>query len=235
MGLKGAVPITLATYPLLYPLPAGALIFDTVFFVVLVSAATQGVALPFLARGLRVEEPMKALPPATLEITSLRHVDADIVEYTVPAAARVVGHRLQDLQLPDGVVIALITRGEELIPPQGRTRLAAGDHLFVVLRPAVRAGVDRIFSDARAFVQSETRLDFPLRPEATVADLLEFYDLHIDAAPECTLAELLERRLGKPMAPGARVRFGGISLSVVELNEQGRLEQVGLTIEETPS
>ncbi|HSJ13451.1 MAG TPA: hypothetical protein VK939_03495 [Longimicrobiales bacterium] len=64
-------------------------------FVVLVSAGTQGMALPVLARWLRVEEPVRPQAPATLAITSLRHVDADIVEYRVSAATHVAGRRIQ--------------------------------------------------------------------------------------------------------------------------------------------
>jgi cell volume regulation protein A len=232
IGLKGAVPITLATYPLMYGLPAGSLIFDTVFFVVLVSAATQGIALPVLARKLRVEEPARSLPPATLEITSLHHVDADIVEYTVGAGARVVGRRLRELQLPDGVVVALITRAEQLIPPQGRTILAAGDHLFVVLRPAIRGIVDRVFEDVNASAALMAPVEFPLKPDITVAELGEFYDINVQAAPECTLRELLETQLAERIHVGARVSLGSVSLSVLELSPEGELEQVGLTIED---
>jgi cell volume regulation protein A len=231
IGLKGAVPITLATYPLLYGLEAGALIFDTVFFVVLVSAATQGMALPLLARWLRVEQPVRPTSPATLEITSLHHVDADIVEYTIPDGARVAGRRLRELQLPDGVVVALITRGEELIPPQGRTVLAPRDHLFVVLRPAIRAIVDRVFADAAELAAAAPTIEFPLKPETTVGDLREFYDLSVEAPPECTLAELLAQRLGSDAQVGARVELGAVTLSVLEVSERGRVEQVGLTIE----
>lgn len=146
VGLKGAVPITLATFPLLLGLPSGPPIFNVVFFVVLISALTQGVSLPFFARKLGLEVPTQLEPAVTLEITSLRHVDGDLVEYTVAPESRAAGRSVRSLALPDGVVLALIARGQEFIPPRGSTRIAAGDHLFVVLRPEVRLLVDRVFT-----------------------------------------------------------------------------------------
>lgn len=144
-GLKGAVPITLATFPLLAGIPGAEFIFDVVFFVVLVSALTQGWTLPWLARKLGLEVPAPPDPPATLEITSLRHVDADIVEYTVRAGSPADGCTIRDLPFPPEVVVALVTRGERLLVPAGRTRIQAGDRLFVVLRPEAQPQVDHVF------------------------------------------------------------------------------------------
>src|SRR5690606_862134 len=83
VGLKGAVPVVLATFPLLLGLQGGDVIFDLVFFVVLVSAVLQGWTMPPLARflGLQTTPPPEA--PVSLEITSLKHVEGDIVDYTV--------------------------------------------------------------------------------------------------------------------------------------------------------
>jgi cell volume regulation protein A len=148
VGLKGAVPITLATFPMLAALPGASLIFDTVFFVVLVSALIQGWTLPIVARYLKVDEPGKQRPPVTLEISSLRNVDGDIVDYFVDSRSLAAGRMVQELALPSGVVVALIVRGNEIIPPGGRSRIEVGDHIVVVLRPAVRTIVDRLFSQS---------------------------------------------------------------------------------------
>jgi len=147
VGLKGAVPIILAIYPLLFGVEHGALVFNVVFFVVLVSATLQGWTLPILARALGLEEQGRRVPPATLEIVSLRDVDADIVEFTVEKGSGAAGRTLTDLALPDGAVVAMIARANTLIPPRGKTRVAAGDHVFVVLRPEARALVEAVFGD----------------------------------------------------------------------------------------
>lgn len=231
-GLKGAVPITLATFPLLLGLPLGPLIFDVVFFVVLVSAVTQGITLPVLARRLGLERPSEPEPPVALEITSLRHVDGDIVEYTVGPESRAAGRRVRELALPEGVVIAMIAREQQVIPPQGRTEILEGDHVFVVLRPDTRPLVDRVFSRDPALRDViPSVLEFPLRGATTVGEMEEFYGIGLDAEPERTLADLLRSRLApEPARAGTRVRFGGIALTVREVGADGEVEEVGLAI-----
>jgi cell volume regulation protein A len=144
-GLKGAVPITLATFPLMFETPNASLIFDVVFFVVVVSALIQGWSLPAAARLLSLEVPVENRPPVTLEISSLRELEGDIVDYAVSLTSRAAGRQIRDLALPEDVVIALIVRGEQLIPPHGRTTIEVGDHVMIVLRPAVRPLVEQIF------------------------------------------------------------------------------------------
>jgi cell volume regulation protein A len=144
-GLKGAVPITLATFPLMFETPNASLIFDVVFFVVVVSALIQGWSLPAAARLLSLEVPVENRPPVTLEISSLRELEGDIVDYAVSLRSRAAGRQIRDLALPEDVVIALIVRGEQLIPPHGRTTIEVGDHVMIVLRPAVRPLVEQIF------------------------------------------------------------------------------------------
>lgn len=150
VGLKGAVPIILSVYPLLYGVENGALLFNVVFFVVLISATLQGWTLPIFAERLGLDVPEKETPAATLEIVSMRDVDADIVEYTVGKGSRAAGKTLSELALPDGVVVAMIARANTLIPPRGSTVIAAGDHIFVVMRPAARSVTDSVFSSGPA-------------------------------------------------------------------------------------
>jgi len=145
-GLKGAVPITLATFPLMMGLSVGPLLFDVVFFVVLLSALIQGVTLSFVARRLGLEMPPAPEAPISLELTSLRNVNGDIVDYTISSDSLAAGKTIRELELPEEVVIALLSRGQDIILPKGRTQLEPGDHVFVVLRPGMRYAVDRIFS-----------------------------------------------------------------------------------------
>lgn len=82
----------------------------------------------------------------TLEISSLRDVDGDIVDYFVETGRGAVGLTIRELSLPDGVVVAMIAREREIIMPKGSSKIQPGDHVVVILRPAIRALVDRIFS-----------------------------------------------------------------------------------------
>lgn len=129
VGLKGAVPIILATYPLLSGLTAGPLLFNVVFFVVIVSALTQGGTLAWMARILKLVEAPPPDAPLSLEITSLREVDAEIIDYPVARDSPADGRLLRDLALPEGAVVALISRDKAIIPPRGSTRVVRDDHL----------------------------------------------------------------------------------------------------------
>ncbi|WP_164101366.1 potassium/proton antiporter [Candidatus Laterigemmans baculatus] len=232
VGLKGAVPITLATFPLMQGLESASLIFDVVFFVVLVSAVIQGWTLPAVARYLKLETPAKAEPPVTLEISSLRNVEGDIVDYYVDEDSRAAGRMLKDLALPDGVVVALIVRQDQIIPPQGRSQIEIGDHLIVVLRPGVRPLVDRVF--ARQEREAEClpeALEFPLRGTIKAGDVERFYDIRLGENPEATLDQMIRSKLGsKGLSVGASIRYEQIVLRVRGLTPTGSIEYVGMMI-----
>ena len=142
VGLKGAVPIILATFPLLFGVADGRLIFDVVFFVVLVSAILQGATLPALAARLGLQAENVAPPPVSLELMALRDVNAEIVDVAVTPESPVAGMFVRQLRLPEGAVLAMISRGRTLIPARGPTEIRPGDHLFVIARADDRAAVD---------------------------------------------------------------------------------------------
>jgi len=145
VGLKGAVPITLATFPLMAGVPQSQLIFNAVFFVVLVSAITQGWSLPLVARWLNIGRPADPTPALSVEINALRQVDGEILDYTVKPRTHVAGQRLRDLALPDGVVVSLIVRGRDVVMPRGTTLLMPGDHVFVAMRMNLEPFINRLF------------------------------------------------------------------------------------------
>ncbi|MDA8745128.1 potassium/proton antiporter [Rubripirellula amarantea] len=237
VGLKGAVPITLATFPMIAGLPSASVIFDTVFFVVLVSALVQGWTLPWVARYLKLEVPRRLPPPVTLEISSLTNVDGDIVDYFVDESCQATGSMIQNLALPEGVVIALIVRDEQIIPPQGRSMLLSGDHVIVVLRPRVRALVDRIFSHREQPPKPlPEELEFPLRGSIKVAAIEQFYGLSLDFEDDSTLDQMIRKHLkGKDVKLGATVQYEQIALRIRELSPTGTIEYVGMTILPEPA
>ena len=230
-GLRGAVPIILATYPLLMGLPDGRLLFDVVFFVVLVSAVTQGWSLPRVAAWLGLDRPAAPAPPVTLEITSLRHLQGDIVDYLVVQGATASGRMIRELALPEGAVVALVSRGQDIVPPRGSTRLLPGDHAFLVLKPGVRQLLDRIFAPGGAEPRGPLpAIEFPLSPRTRVAELVEFYGIDVDADPESTLEELIRERAGEgALAVDTAVDLGGVRLRVAEVSPEG-VEVVGLRV-----
>lgn len=208
VGLRGSVPIILAVFPLVYGLPNAPLIFNVVFFVVLISATTQGSSLPVVARKLGLSEAPPTTPAATLEITALGEIDADIVEYTLGARSRAAGQLLARTALPDGTVVAMITRGDTIIQPRGSTRLEAGDHLFVVLRPEMRSFVDQVFADiSDEPVELSEMQELPLRGTATVDDIRRSYGIQLDAEENVTLDSYVRSHHSDP-AVGSSVRAG---------------------------
>ncbi len=256
-GLKGAVPIVLATYPLLAGLDGALALFDLVFFVVFVSAVTQGWSLPYLAKRLGLRRPVYPQAPAALEITSLGDVEGDIVEYRMANDCRAAGHRIRDLAMPDGALVAMISRGNRIIPPRGSTQIQPGDHVFVLLQPRLRRVVDRIFRTATqppsaAAPAVPAPVEFRLRGTTRLADLEEFYGIRIegdaagardgapaaarapgDAGSSATLEALLRSRIGDRLAVGSSVRVGSVTLTIREMVE-GRIETVGLAVDTAP-
>ena len=206
VGLKGAVPITLATFPLMMGVEGAPLIFNVVFFVVLVSALVQGWTIPWLARSLGLQQPVEPPPPVTLEISALRHVDGEIMDYTVAEGSRAAGRLVRDLALPTGAVIALIAREQAIIPPQGGTRILPGDHVILVLATGTRPLVDRVFGRDEAGEAALPRLvEFPLRASTRVGELEDVYGIQIDAARRQHARRgdpRADRRRGRARRPG---------------------------------
>ncbi len=232
VGLKGAVPITLATFPLLAELPQASLLFDVVFFVVVLSALVQGWTLPWVARGLGLERPAPPASPVSLEIHSLHDVDGEVVEYTVAPDSRAAGRLVSELALPEGAVIAMIVRHQQVIPPHGKTRIEPGDHVILVLRPENRFLTTQIFSSKEAGGRELPPLvEFPLRPTVKVGELEDAYGIRMGAPAEWTLAEAICSRLeSEQIQPGGMVQFGPIALHIRGVAEAGRIEQVGMVI-----
>lgn len=228
VGLRGSVPIILAIYPLMYGLPGAELIFSVVFFVVLISATVQGSTLPWMARALGLTEPAPVTPAATLEITALGDVDADIVEYQLGESSRASGRRLSQMALPEGTVVAMITRGNEVIPPRGSTLLHAGDHLFIVMKPDVRDFVDLVCSG----IAKSDHLELPaaelkLKGYTKVEDLSHSYGIKLAADGYLSLDEALRQALAEAPAVGDSQHFGAVILYVREMVGQ-RITTVGI-------
>lgn len=190
-GLKGAVPITLATFPLMAGIPNSEPLFNVVFFVVLVSAVAQGWTLPTLARRLKLGQPVNP-PPLSLEINSLRRVDGEIVDYTVAANARVAGKMLNHLALPDGVLVTLIVREGEILMPRGATIIREGDHVYIAMRIHLKPFVDNLFGPHDQRPSLTPRLEFSFPAERTAVQLHWFFNLPTPPWPSEPMSRLLE-------------------------------------------
>lgn len=150
-GLRGAVPVVLATYPMAAGLGLGQEIFNLVFFAVLLSVSIQGSTLGGLARRLGLSEPKRPPPRYGLELVTMAHSELDLIVVDLPGPQGRPGPRIRDLLLPPSALITLVARGNEVIGPTGNTRLLGWDQVTVLARPAdedaVRAAMLQRFEE----------------------------------------------------------------------------------------
>jgi cell volume regulation protein A len=146
-GLRGAVPVVLATFPVIAGVPTSTEFFNIAFFAVLLSTLVQGSTFEPLARGLRLTTSEPALPRPLAESGTIRRLGAEVLEYQIAEDDAIVGARVRDLGLPRDAVVNVIVRDERAIPPRGSTRLRAGDELHVLVNeesvPAAHALIGR--------------------------------------------------------------------------------------------
>ena len=132
VGLRGAVPIVLATFPLLARMPRSEIIFDLVFFIVLTSILLQGTSLPLFAKWLKLEAPVRDKPNYPLELEPAAGIKSQLVDVEVPNASAVIGKQIVGAGFPKDALIVLIGRGNEFLVPNGGTVLESGDRLLVL-------------------------------------------------------------------------------------------------------
>ena len=145
VGLRGAVPIVLATYPVLRGVPEGDRLFHLVFFVVLVNSLVPGATVAWAARKLGLARGVEPEPAASIEVVSLREFPGEFVWYFVAAGSPAAGASLQALPIPAGSVAALVVRGAEVIAPRGGTVLLAADQICLFATEAERGVLERVF------------------------------------------------------------------------------------------
>lgn len=141
-GLRGAVPIVLATLPLSAGLPAASFIFDVVFLLVVVFTLVQAPVLPFVARMLGVDETTSPLE-VDFESAPLETLGGSLLQFTIPPQSRLHGVWLDELRLPKGAAVTLVVRDDHTLTPDRNTVLSAGDHLLLVVTEDVLEQTER--------------------------------------------------------------------------------------------
>ncbi|MFW8626772.1 potassium/proton antiporter [Deinococcus sp. ME38] len=132
VGLRGAVPIVLATFPLLAGVEQAQTLFNIVFFIVLTSVLLQGTTLTLVARFLHVREALPEVTQYPITYTPTGHNKNEMVEVEVRAGSAADGQRIMDLKLPPEALVILVHRAGEFLIPKGATELIAGDSLLVL-------------------------------------------------------------------------------------------------------
>lgn len=161
-GLRGAVPVVLATVPMTVGAPGTVWLFDLVFVLVAIYTLVQAPSLLWVARRLGLIESVRQRS-VNVETTALEELDADMLTVSVGEGSKLSGVEVFELRLPEGANVTLVVRGGEAFVPTPGTHLRQGDQLLVVTTAATRAQTEaRIHA-----VSSHGRLAGWLSPDAS--------------------------------------------------------------------
>lgn len=141
-GLRGAIPVVLATIPLAEGVADADWLFAVVFIVAVVFTLIQAPTLPWLAATLGVGAPDTSRD-VEVESAPLERLDADLVQVRVPEGSKLHGVEVGELRLPPGVSVALVVRGNETVAPPPQMKLRHGDEILVVAPRALREATER--------------------------------------------------------------------------------------------
>lgn len=132
VGLRGAVPIVFATYPLIQGVDKSGIIFNIVFFIVLTSVMLQGTTIPFVAKLLYLFKPVKFKPRYPLELELSDNFKNELFELDIADHSPAIGKQILQLSFPKSSLIVLINRNDAYITPGGSTTILKGDKLLIM-------------------------------------------------------------------------------------------------------
>ncbi|MDD4434406.1 MAG: TrkA C-terminal domain-containing protein, partial [Parabacteroides sp.] len=132
VGLRGSVPIILATFPFMAGIPQANAIFNIVFFIVIASVLIQGTSIPVVAKILKLNLPWPNKTRYPIEFEKTEGIDAELTDIIIPYNSGAVGKMIRDLNVPEKCLIMLISRNDKFIIPSGSTIIEGGDVLLVL-------------------------------------------------------------------------------------------------------
>ncbi|WP_026911451.1 potassium/proton antiporter [Patulibacter minatonensis] len=149
-GLRGAVPIVFATFPVIAGVPRADEFLSIVFFVVVLTTILQGVTFEGLAVRLGVTTTEPAIDRPLVEVMAVRELGAEVVEVHVRQGDAMVGARVKDLGLPRDALVNVLVRGDEALLPRGSTTLESDDRLHLLVRREVAGQIPGLIERWRA-------------------------------------------------------------------------------------
>jgi cell volume regulation protein A len=144
-GLRGALPVVFATFPVIEEIAGAERFFNLVFFVVITSALIQGATIDPLARLLGLTSREEAVPRPLMEVGTIRRLGAEVLEFPVRNGDALIGRLVNELGLPRDALVNVIVREDEALLPRGSTEVVEGDRLHIVVREAARGDVEGLF------------------------------------------------------------------------------------------
>ncbi|MDW1833519.1 potassium/proton antiporter, partial [Vibrio sp. Vb1755] len=219
VGLRGAVPIILAVFPMMAGLPDAQLYFNLAFFVVMVSLIVQGGTLTKAMSLAKVELPPKPEPISRTGVEIYPTSEWELFIYRLKADKWCIGEALRSLSMPGGTRIAAVFRNQELLHPSGSTRLEEDDTLCVLAQEKDLAALSLLFSEAPEKA-SLTRFfgDFFLDIEVKLADVAMMYGLNLgDELQDKTLSNIVEEQLGSTPVLGDQFEWQGLQWVIADV------------------